>query len=98
MATKIIIKHSQSGMIKQGCHGFSWTYLFWGWIVPLVRGELGIGGLHLLFTMLTMGLWQFIVCFLYNKQYMTRMLTAGWELTGSEGDVREAKMALNIVG
>jgi hypothetical protein len=97
MATQIMIKHEQSGMMKNGYYGFSWTYFFWGWLVPIIRGEIGIGALHLLFTIFTLGFWQLIVCFLYNKQYMTRMLTAGWSLSGNEAETREAKVALMIV-
>ena len=83
-------------MIKTGLYGFSWTYLFFGWFVPLFRGELGVGALHLLFTIFTFGLWQLIVCFLYNKQYMTRMLTNGWVLAGTDQDNLKARAALNI--
>ena len=96
MATAIPIKHSQSGMMKDGLYGFSWTYLLFGWFVPLFRGELGVGALHLLFTFVTFGFWQLIVCFLYNKQYMTRMLTSGWELAGTEEQNLAAKEALSI--
>ena len=96
MATAIPIRHKESGMMKTGRYGFSWTYLFFGWFVPLFRGELGVGALHLLFTMVTFGLWQLIVCFLYNKQYMTRMLISGWELAGTEEKTLIAKAALNI--
>jgi hypothetical protein len=96
MATKIQIKHSGSGMVKNGFYGFSWTYLFFGWFVPLFRGELGVGALHLLFTVVTFGLWQLIVCFLYNKQYMTRMLTNGWVLAGSDSENSVARQVLSI--
>ena len=97
MATEILIKHKDSGLIKTGIYGFSWTYLLFGWFVPLFRGELGVGALHLLFTFFTFGLWQLIVCFLYNKQYMTRMLTGGWVLAGTDQDNIKARAALNIV-
>ncbi len=96
MATSVPIKHSQSGMMKTGFYGFSWTYLFFGWFVPLFRSELGVGALHLLFTFVTLGLWQFIFCFLYNKQYMTRMLTNDWELAGTEGENLKARAALGM--
>lgn len=49
MATGVIIKHPNSGMIKIGYYGFSWTYLFFGWFVPLFRSELGVAALHMLF-------------------------------------------------
>ena len=84
MAKTIVIKHEASGMMKTGVYGFSWTYLFFGWFVPIFRGELGVAALHFIFTFLTFGLWQFIFCFIYNKQYMTRMLTNGWELADTE--------------
>jgi hypothetical protein len=78
-------------MVKTGFYGYSWTYLFFGWFVPLYRGELGVGALHLLFTIVTGGIWQLIVSFLYNKQYMTRMLTNGWVLDGSDSDLSESE-------
>ena len=96
MATPVMIKHPQSGLTKKGFYGFSWTYLFFGWLVPIFRGELGVAALHLLFSVFTLGLWQLIVCFLYNKQYMTRMLTSGWVLVGSEAENSLAKQALGI--
>ena len=75
----------------------AWTYLFFGWLVPVFRGEIGIAASHLLFTVVTFGWWQLIVCFLYNKQYMTRMLTAGWVLADSAGRNAQAAMKLGIV-
>ena len=65
-------------------------------VVPLFRGELFVGALHLLFTIVTLGFWQLIVCFLYNRQYMTRMLTAGWELDGTDDQNAGARRALDI--
>ncbi len=96
MATAVPIKHKESGMMKNGYYGFSWTYLIFGWFVPLFRGELGVGALHFLFTFVTFGLWQFILSFLYNKQYMTRMLTNGWELAGNENENLKARAALEM--
>ena len=84
MAIEILIKHKESGIIKKGYYGYSWTYLFFGWFVPTIRGELGVAALHLLFSIASIGVWQVIVSFLYNKQYMTRMLTNGWVLTGGD--------------
>jgi hypothetical protein len=86
-----------SGMIKISCYGFSWTYLFFGWFVPLFRGELGVAALHMLFSIITLGLWQIIVAFLYNKQYMTRMFMAGWVLADSDGNNEMAAQRLGVV-
>jgi hypothetical protein len=96
MATAVTIKHSSSGLVKKGYYGFSWTYLFFGWFVPLFRGELGVAALHLLFSVVTFGFWQLVLCFLYNKQYMTRMLTNGWVLADSAERNSAAALRLGI--
>jgi len=93
MATAVIIKHPNSGMIKIGYYGFSWTYLFFGWFVPLFRGELGVAALHMLFSIITLGLWQIIVAFLYNRQYMTRMFMNGWVLADTNKDPFEIQLS-----
>jgi len=99
MAKGITIKHPSTGVTKTGYYGFSWTYLFFGPLVPFLRGEFGVGALHLLFSIFTLGIWLIIEAFLYNKQYMIRMLTEkGWVLAGSKTDNELAKRALGIVG
>lgn len=96
MATKIVIQHPANGLTRNGYYGFSWTYLFFGWSVPIFRGELGIAALHLLFSICTFGFWQLIVSFLYNKQYMTRMLEKGYILKDSEEKMQGARVSLGI--
>jgi len=96
MATKVIIQHPINGLTKNGYFGYSWTYLFFGWWVPLFRGELGVAALHLLFSIFTLGIWQFVVSFLYNKQYMTRMLEKGYILKDAEGTMSAARIRLGI--
>ena len=96
MATKVIIQHPGNGLTRDGYYGFSWTYLFFGWLVPLFRGELGVAALHLLFTMFTFGFWQLIVSFLYNQQYMTRMLEKGYVLKDTEEAMTKARIALGV--
>lgn len=97
MATAVMIKHPASGMIRKGYFGFSWTYLFFGWWVPLIRGEVGIALIHLIFTAITFGVWQLIVAFLYNKQYMTRMLVEkGFVLADSESKNTMARLKLGM--
>jgi hypothetical protein len=97
MATAVLIKHPASGLIKKGYFGFSWTYLIFGWWVPLFRGEIGIAVLHLIISIVTCGLWQIIMAFLYNRQYMTRMLVdKGFVLADNDTVNTMARLNLGI--
>ena len=97
MATHVHLLHPSTGMMKPGYFGFSWTYLFFGAFVPLFRGELGVAALHFLFSFITLGLWQIIAAFLYNKQYMTRMLEKGDQLHDQEAVMDAARARLGIL-
>ncbi len=96
MARKVMLQHPLNSLIRRGYYGFSWTYLFFGWWVPLFRGELGVAALHLLFTLVSFGLWQLIVAFLYNRQFMIRMLEKGYVLADREEVMADARVALGI--
>ncbi len=96
MATKVMLKHEASGLVRDGYHGFSWTYFFFGYWVPLLRGEIKIAVLHLFLFMCTLGLWQLIAAFLYNKQYTTRMLENGYVLADTEMAMQQARAKLGM--
>ena len=96
MATEIMIKHKESGIMETGVYGYSWTYLFFGPFVPLFRGEILYALLHLIFNGFTAYIFSIINIFYYNKQYMTRKLTSGWELAGSDIENKKAKSVLLI--
>ena len=96
MAKRVALIHPQTGLLKSGFYGFSWTFLFFGWFVPLFRGELMIALLHFTITVITIGLWQIIFAFLYNKQYTSRLLEKGYVLNDSEEVNEEARRKLGI--
>jgi len=96
MAKKVLLKNTNSGMLKVGRYGFSWTYLFFGWWVPLFRGEIGISLLHLIATICTLGIWQIIFAFMYNKQHITRLLESGYKLNDTEDKMSAARSRLYI--
>ena len=81
---KIKVKHNESGILKNCFVGYSWTYFFFGFFVPIFRGEISIGVFHLIFSVVTFGIFQLIMPFLYNKQYSTRLLNNSWSLYDSE--------------
>jgi len=90
------IIHRESGLAKAGYIGYSWTYLLFGWFVPLIRGELGIAVLHLVITVVSAGISQLIFPFIFNRQYMRRMLTAGWHLDPLDANYARARNVLGI--
>ena len=81
---RVLVRHRESGLVKRAYLGWSWTYQLFGWLVPVFRGEIGIALLHLALTVVTFGIFQIVMPFLYNRQHMTRLLTSGWELHDSE--------------
>jgi hypothetical protein len=97
MAKRVALIHPQTGLMKSGFYGFSWTFLFFGWFVPVFRGELLVALLHLAITVVTFGLWQLIIAFLYNKHYMTRMLEKGYVLNDTEAVNEAARQKLGIM-
>ena len=93
---KINLKHTNPGLNKSGYVGYCWTYFFFSFFVPIFRGEILIGVLHLIFSVVTFGLFQLVIPFLYNKQFTSRMLTNGWEISDTEEKTKLAKLKLGI--
>ncbi len=93
---KINLRHTNSSLNKPGFVGYCWTYFFFSFFVPIFRGEILIGVLHLIFSLVTFGLFQLVIPFLYNKQFTSRMLTSGWELSDTEEKMQVARLKLGI--
>ncbi len=93
---KINLRHTNSSLNKPGFVGYCWTYFFFSFFVPIFRGEILIGVLHLIFSLVTFGLFQLVIPFLYNKQFTSRMLTSGWELSDTEENMQAARLKLGI--
>lgn len=93
----VLLRHRVSGITKHAYLGWSWTYLYFGFLVPVIRGELLIAVLHAIISFLTFGLFQVIWSFLYNRQQMTRLLTDGWELADDEATNAYARSKLHIM-
>ena len=93
---KIKVKHNESGIQKNCFVGYSWTYFLFGFFVPIFRGEISIGVFHLIFSIVTFGIFQLIMPFLYNKQYSTRLLNNSWSLTDSEENNAIARQKIGI--
>jgi hypothetical protein len=72
------LKHSISGAIKEAKIGFSWTTLFFGFLVPLFRGDILWVILSLILSGGTIGLFWIIFPFIYNKIYIKKLLEKGY--------------------
>ena len=101
MATAVQMTNQKTGIVKQGFFGFSWTYLFFGWFVPLFRGHYSMAGIHFLIAIVsafTLGIPQLILAFMFNKFYTLRLLEDGYTFSDpDEALVQRAKRTLGLV-
>lgn len=79
------MRNSQTDQIKQVKVGFSWTMFFFGFWVPLFRGDWRWLVVMLLLDII--GIWSYgtvssianiIMAFLYNKLYIEDLIKQGW--------------------
>lgn len=99
MATRIQMRHSKTGVYKDGFIGFSWTYLFFGFFVPLFRGHYPMTAIHFLIYLvnwMTFGILGVIMAFMFNKFYTLRLIEDGYEFDDSEELVKRARNVLGI--
>ena len=73
------LKHP-SGVAKTVKKGFSWTMLFFGIFVPLLRGDFKYFILSLIASLVTFGFSWLIFPFFYNKLYLNDLLEKGYTI------------------
>lgn len=96
MAQTIQLRHTQSGVMKTGLYGFSWTTFFFSGFPALIRGDLVTGVLVLLLSFSSLWIVAIVWAFLYNRVYTTRLLESGYVFCDTPDKVEEAKRALRI--
>jgi hypothetical protein len=104
MATRIALKHKESGIVKDGFYGFSWTTFFFGFFPALFRGDFitFIGGfvISIIIGFVTLGVGAlfvgFVWAFMYNRYYTRKLIERGYVLAGSDADNMLAASALGI--
>ena len=82
----IVLKHKESGLMKECVTGFSWTTFLFGLIVPLVRGDLKwaaiIFAIETIIGIPTFGIGALIAntvfAFFYNKIYIRGLMERGF--------------------
>lgn len=70
---------NEVGIIKNIKIGFSWTTLFFGLFVPLVRGDWKWFLIILIASVVTCGISNIVFCFIYNKIYINELLEKGFK-------------------
>lgn len=104
MAKVIQLKHSATGLTKDGFYGFSWTTLFFGPFVPLFRGDfltfLGYLAIVMLIGLITAGIggyFCFIIwAFFYNGYYTKKLIENGYKFFGTHEQNSEAAKVLGV--
>jgi hypothetical protein len=77
MATEINLK--KGSILKKGYVGFSWTTLFFGFIVPLVRGNWKWCAIILALEIITAYSSNLVFAFIFNKIDIKELLEQGYE-------------------
>ena len=105
MATRVRLRDPQTGVVKDGFFGFSWTSLFFGGLPALMRGDLASGLAIVICDVLifipTRGVGVLIVgviwAFVYNKRYTIGLIEKGYILEDYPEIMAAAKIELGIV-
>ena len=105
MATRIVMRHKESGIIRDGYYGFSWTTLFFGFFPALFRGDfmVFIGGfvIAIIIACYTLGIGVFFVsfvwAFMYNKYFTRKLLERGYVFSGSDEENALAASAIGVL-
>ncbi|OOC23370.1 HrgC protein [Helicobacter pylori] len=77
MAVSVSLR--KNNLTKKGLVGFSWTTLFFGFLLPVIRGDLGWAVLMLIAQIFSLCLANIVFAFIYNKKYTTKLLEDGYE-------------------
>lgn len=95
--TKITFENPANGYIKEAPVGFSWTVLFFGVFPPLFRSDWKWAAIILLLALITWGLSNIVMAFLYNKFFIKDLLNTGYKVKSVEtGTVRSVSGKLGL--
>lgn len=72
------ILKNENGVEKKVKKGVSWTFLFWGALVPLFRGDWKWALISFLAIPATFGIFWIIMIVKYNEWYLNDLLNDGY--------------------
>lgn len=91
-----MLKNPETGIIKKGFYGFSWTTLFFCFFPALFRGQIKVALLVLILSLLTGGLAGLIWAFIYNKRYTLKLIEHGYRFCDTPERNKRAMAALGV--
>ena len=71
---------NDNGVTKEVKNGLSWTYFFFGSLVPLFRGDFKWFLITLIAAPVTFGLSHFLFFFKYNEWYLNDLQEKGYKV------------------
>lgn len=72
------IRLEKNGVMKEVKAGFSWTTLFFGFLTPLIRGDIKWALIMFVLAPLTFGISHVVFSFKYNKIYIKDLISDGY--------------------
>ena len=78
--TFVTFNNKTTGQIREAPVGFSWTNLFFGFLVPLFRGDWKWSIIQCIIACFTGGLSILIFPFIYNNLYIQDLIKDGFEM------------------
>jgi hypothetical protein len=93
----IHFENPHTGALKEAPVGFSWTMFFFGFFVPLIRGDWKWSIVCLLIISITGGVFWFVFPFFYNKLYVKELISQGYKVKLiKEGNLNNIEKRLNL--
>ena len=94
----VTIEDKKNKIVKEAPVGFSWTVLFFGGFVPLVRGDWAYFFIMLIASIVTFGISGIIFAFIYNRIYLQNSLNKGFKVKSYDGDKKliESKAQIKL--
>lgn len=74
----IVTLADQFGQVRTAKVGFSWTVFFFGFFVPIFRGDVKWTVIMFVASVLTVWLANLVFCFTYNGTYIRDLLAKGY--------------------
>ena len=94
----ITFENKKTKQLKLAPIGFSWTNLFFGFFVPLFRGDWKWAVIFFAVGWITVGFGSLVTSFFYNKLYAEELIKTGFKvksLNGANKNLIKAQLGIS---